>query len=212
MRPRLPSRLPEKRAAARPSRALLSIALLLLASSPSLVESSRARRRHPSSFHTENVNKPRGYDHKPSPVSSGLTREESSIPGVSIWTSKKAAGAGDFAVRPRISKDTGRGSAKVKDFKTVRGQRQTHGGERDSFLGGCQVRLRAKPRAVVSIFAQDVENFYSSRRIFCASTDTCGGITVLPLTSPSSIHFRHLNRNLAVVSSIDPLVCSDQSS
>lgn len=63
------------------SLALLSLALVLLASPPG-VEASRTRRRHPI---------PELADHNPSLTSAGLTREGSSIPGVSIWTSKNAA-------------------------------------------------------------------------------------------------------------------------
>lgn len=65
------------------SLALLSLALVLLASQPG-VEASRARRRHPIPDHA---------DRNPSLASAGLTREDSSIPGVSIWTSKTAASA-----------------------------------------------------------------------------------------------------------------------
>lgn len=62
------------------SLALLRIGIVLLASSPHGVDCSLARRRHPSVA---------GYS--PSLEASELTREESSIPGVSIWTSKNAA-------------------------------------------------------------------------------------------------------------------------
>lgn len=69
------------------SLALLSLALVLLASPPG-VEASRARRRHPIPDHA---------NRNPSLASAGLTRQDSSIPGVSVWTSKTAASAAERA-------------------------------------------------------------------------------------------------------------------
>lgn len=65
------------------SLARLSLALLMLAAPPG-VEGSRTRRRHPVSAHADH-SKPASL------ASAGLSREDSSIPGVSIWTSKTAA-------------------------------------------------------------------------------------------------------------------------
>lgn len=67
---------------------LLSLALVLLASPPGVEASRAARRRHPI---------PDLADYSPSLASAGLTREDSSIPGVSIWTSKTAASASERA-------------------------------------------------------------------------------------------------------------------
>ena len=97
------------------SLALLSLALVLLASPPG-VEASRARRRHPI---------PELADHNPSLASAGLTREGSSIPGVSIWTSKNAASASEKVGYPRdaLSRrmgDRGRGDGKSSRVEASR--------------------------------------------------------------------------------------------
>ncbi|CAN0350009.1 unnamed protein product, partial [Ectocarpus sp. 13 AM-2016] len=80
----------------RPASLFLGVGLVLL----SPVECSRARRRHhptPAAYADSGDN--------PSLVTpqQGLIREESSIPGVSIWTSRRAAAASASARRRRAS-------------------------------------------------------------------------------------------------------------
>lgn len=97
---------------------------LVLPSAP--VECSRARRRHhpASATYTDGGG-------KPSLVSpqDGMIREESSIPGVSIWTSKTAAA---FSRTPTPSLHTTAAAASTS---------YCHGDDEETagFSGGCQV-------------------------------------------------------------------------
>lgn len=100
-----------------PSVTLFGVVLVLLYSPG---DSSRARRRHP----------PSAYSWSPS---SHLSREESSIPGVSIWTSKSAAvsrGADSVPGRRRkygrLPEAAGRRHPCQDDLSCL------HGGEGDS--------------------------------------------------------------------------------
>lgn len=101
----------------------LGVALVLPSA---LVDCSRARRRHhPTSAAYTNGGR------KPSLVSpqEGLIREESSIPGVSIWTSKTAA----FSRTPTRGSHTAAAATAASDYY---GDIEAAG-----FSGDCQVGL-----------------------------------------------------------------------
>lgn len=104
---------------------LLSIALALLASSPG-AECSRAKRRHlPHAYASQN--------------SAELTREESSIPGVSIWTSKSAAAAD--ARRGVKHRDVGWGQDGQAEGPITRRRAASYGSKEGGLLGDFQVGL-----------------------------------------------------------------------
>lgn len=111
------------------SLALLSIALVLFVSSPG-VNCSRARRRYPSPPSTDS-----------SPSLAALTRKESSIPGVSIWTSKKAADLPSRAFGGTADVDRrGTGGRGVGDARIGTSRRAScHINEEGGLLGDCKV-------------------------------------------------------------------------
>lgn len=118
---------------------LLSLALLLLAAPPG-VEGSRARRRHPVSAHAD-------HNNPTSLASAGLSREDSSIPGVSIWTSKTAAAervgfAGDVLGRRKGGAGRGGHVGRVEASGPASSREAGKGGE---WTGdGCQVICSSK--------------------------------------------------------------------
>ncbi|CAM9738124.1 unnamed protein product, partial [Ectocarpus sp. 4 AP-2014] len=93
----------------RPASLLLGVGLVLL----SPVECSRARRKH----HPAPATYANSGD-KPSLVTpqQGLIREESSIPGVSIWTSRRAAAASASARRRRASSSSADPSSNASSY------------------------------------------------------------------------------------------------
>ena len=112
----------------------LGVALVLPSAT---VECSRAKRRHHPSAATFSSG-----DGKPSLVSpqDGIIREESSIPGVSIWTSKTAAFSRTSATPAGLHATTAAASTSYR-----------HGDhEAAGFSGGCQVSFGRSWNEVVA--------------------------------------------------------------